>query len=122
MPEAERSAHVYVHYAGGPDSPQLVELEMGPDLVVAPHAHAADEIIVVKEGSLTLGARACPAGTSIFIPKDTLYSFRTGPAGVTFLNFRPVADYAHYSKDEFLARRHAASPGTAAESDAPVAS
>ena len=105
MPEAERSAMVFVHHPGSETAPQLVELTMPPNSVVAPHAHGADEIIVVKEGSLRLGALECPAGTSVLIPKDTLYSFHVGPEGVTFLNFRPYADYEHWSKEEFMARR-----------------
>jgi hypothetical protein len=109
MPEGERSAEVFVHHPGAPATPQLVELSLAPDIEVQPHAHGADEIIFILEGSISFGARECPAGSSVLIEKDTLYTFRVGPQGVTFLNFRPTGDFNHYSKEEFLARRAAAS-------------
>jgi hypothetical protein len=118
MPEADRTAMVYIHHPGSATEPQLVELTLKPDLQVLPHAHNADEIIVVKEGSMKLGALDCPAGTSILIPKDTLYGFRVGPEGVTFLNFRPTGDYAHISKEEFLAKRKGSAPAEDASAPA----
>ena len=53
-----------------------------------PHAHSADEVISVIEGGLLLGTRALNQGGSVAVAKDSFYSFRTGPSGLTFLNFR----------------------------------
>jgi hypothetical protein len=108
MPEADRTAQVFVHFPGSPAEPQLVELHLDAGIVVEPHAHGADEIIHVLEGSIHFGSRECAAGSSVLISKDTLYTFRVGPEGVTFLNFRPTGDFNHYSKEVFLARQAAA--------------
>ena len=56
---------------------------------VGVHAHTEDEVIVVTRGEIVLGQRALGPGTVIAIAHATLYSFRTGPDGLTFLNFRP---------------------------------
>lgn len=59
------------------------------DFEVAPHFHSEDEVIVVTAGQIVLGKRAYGRGTAIAIPRDTIYGFRTGPDGLSFINFRP---------------------------------
>ena len=76
-----------------------------PDTVVHSHAHLCDEIFYVIAGQLILGSRVLEPGSSVFIPGLTLYSFRTGPDGVHFVNFRPRSGAAYLSKDEFMAQR-----------------
>lgn len=53
-----------------------------------PHSHSVDEIINILEGDLIFGVRTFSAGASIAVQKDAFYSFRTGPRGLVFLNFR----------------------------------
>ena len=52
------------------------------------HSHSEDEIIFVTEGQIRLGARLYGPGTAVAIAADTLYSFTTGPKGLSFVNFR----------------------------------
>jgi hypothetical protein len=70
--------------------------------------HRTDEIIYVIEVELHLGARVLRAGSSVYIPANTLYSFTAGPNGLRFLNFRAVRDDSHVLKADFLAERAAA--------------
>jgi quercetin dioxygenase-like cupin family protein len=95
----------FVHHAGSETQPQLFEVQFPPNAPVAAHAHTEDEIIVVTEGSLRFGRRVFGAGSSIFIPKMTLYSFTAGADGATFLNFRPRGGSGVVFKDEFVQAR-----------------
>ncbi len=52
------------------------------------HYHTTDEIIVVLEGTMTVGNRAMHAGTALAIDANTPYGFGTPEVGLTFLNFR----------------------------------
>jgi hypothetical protein len=52
------------------------------------HYHDEDEIIVVTGGEIILGPRSYGPGTAIAIARNTRYGFRTGPEGMTFINFR----------------------------------
>ena len=60
-----------------------------PDYSVAAHFHSEDEVIVVTSGAIMLGQRRYGRGTAIAIPQRTVYAFRTGPEGLSFINFRP---------------------------------
>jgi quercetin dioxygenase-like cupin family protein len=93
------------HHAGSETEPELFEVQFPPDTVVHPHAHLYDEIIYVVAGQLILGSRVLNPGSSVFIAGHTLYSFRAGPEGVHFVNFRPRSGANYLSKDEFMARR-----------------
>jgi hypothetical protein len=84
---------------------ELFEVSLGPDVEVQAHAHTVAEIIYVIEGELQIGSRVCPPGTAIFIDEKTLYSFRTGPAGGKFVNFRGQPDSKYIRKQDFLAQR-----------------
>jgi hypothetical protein len=52
------------------------------------HSHSEDEIIFVIDGEIRLGNRLYGPGTAVAIAADTLYSFTTGPDGLSFINFR----------------------------------
>jgi quercetin dioxygenase-like cupin family protein len=93
------------HHAGSETEPELFEVQFPPDTVVHPHAHLYDEIIYVVAGQLILGSRVLNPGSSVFIAGHTLYSFRAGPEGVHFVNFRPRSGANYLSKDEFMAQR-----------------
>ncbi len=93
------------HHAGSETEPELFEVRFGPDTVVHSHAHHVDEIIYVISGQLILGSRVLEAGSSVLVGGLTLYSFRTGPEGVHFVNFRPRSGAGYLSKDEFMAQR-----------------
>jgi quercetin dioxygenase-like cupin family protein len=95
------------HHLGSETEPELVEVWFEPNTVVQPHAHHHDEIIYVVAGSLILGSRVLNPGSSVFIAGRTLYSFRAGPEGVRFANFRPRSGAGYLSKDEFMAQRGA---------------
>ena len=93
------------HHHGSETEPELFEVKFPPNTVVNPHAHLYDEIIFVIGGQLILGSRVLEAGSSVFIAGETLYSFKAGPEGVHFVNFRPRSGASYLSKDEFMARR-----------------
>jgi hypothetical protein len=107
LAEAEHIA-TFTRHAGGPDQPHLFEVRFDANTLASPHAHGVDEIIVVVEGEIHFGNKVFAVGSSISIPKDTLYSFRAGPEGVTFLNFRSVRDGGVFNREQLLARRAAA--------------
>jgi hypothetical protein len=52
------------------------------------HSHSEDEIIFVTDGEIRLGNKLYGPGTAVAIAADTLYSFTTGPDGLSFINFR----------------------------------
>ena len=52
------------------------------------HSHSEDEIIFVIDGEIRLGNKLYGPGTAVAIAADTLYSFTTGPGGLSFINFR----------------------------------
>jgi redox-sensitive bicupin YhaK (pirin superfamily) len=95
---------VRLHH-GVPGKLQLFEILLEPGLEISTHAHADDEIIAVVEGELHLGRRVCGAGSSIFIPGNTLYGFRAGPTGCRYLNFRAQADSSFFTKEDIVAAR-----------------
>ncbi|MGE0306976.1 MAG: cupin domain-containing protein [Acidimicrobiia bacterium] len=99
-----------VHHEGDNELPRLHEIEHPPGKETIPHAHDADEIIYVVAGDLVIGNRSLPAGSSVFVPANTLYAFRAGPQGLRFVNFRPRGNVGTVTKDEFMDRRAAARP------------
>lgn len=52
------------------------------------HSHSEDEVIFVRGGSIRLGKRLCGPGTALAIAANTKYGFRSGPDGLSFVNFR----------------------------------
>ena len=59
------------------------------DEAIAVHSHSEDELIFVTGGSIRLGNAVHGPGAALFVAADTNYGFSTGPAGLTFVNFRP---------------------------------
>jgi mannose-6-phosphate isomerase-like protein (cupin superfamily) len=107
VPPAElHHQSVGYYFPGGPDECQLFEVRCDPDKQFNPHAHEEDEIMFVLEGELHLGRQVFYAGSALFIPGRTLYAFRSGPEGLTFLNFRPRADRTYISRAELVAARN----------------
>ena len=94
----------YCH-PGGSDELQLFEVQMKPNYEIQMHAHRESEIIRVVQGQLSVGNRVLGPGDSVAIEGMTLYGFKTGPEGVTFLNFRSRRDQSFYTTEEFAAYR-----------------
>lgn len=105
MSDGELGSSVRMFHPGGEDALQLFEVEVRPDAVVGQHSHDEDEIIYVVDGELHLGRQVLGPGASVLIPGDTLYSFRAGPDGLRFLNFRGRRDITYRTRDEFMAIR-----------------
>jgi quercetin dioxygenase-like cupin family protein len=100
----------FSHHPGSDGEPRLFEVSFPPDAVTESHAHDVDEIIVVMEGEMRFGKQTYGVGSSVYIPKMTLYSFQAGPEGLRFLNFRTATSAVpHINKDEFMAMRAQAS-------------
>lgn len=93
------------HHAGSDTEPEMFEVRFEPNTVVQAHAHIHDEIIYVVDGEMILGSRVLTPGSSVFLAGQTLYSFRAGPEGLHFVNFRPQSGAGYLSKDEFVAQR-----------------
>jgi quercetin dioxygenase-like cupin family protein len=89
------------------ESMQLFESTLVANTVINSHAHTEDEIIYVVSGALHVGRRVLPAGSALFIEKDTLYTFRAGPEGCTFLNFRGVLGATYLTKAALADKRKA---------------
>ena len=103
--EGELATAVRVFHPGGPEELQLFEVNVEPNGVIDQHAHQENEIIFVLEGELHLGRRVLTPGYSVQIPGLTLYTFRAGPDGLRFLNFRARQDATYISKAELMAMR-----------------
>jgi redox-sensitive bicupin YhaK (pirin superfamily) len=84
---------------------ELFEIQFEPGIEVRAHAHSASEIIYVTAGELVFGAQTAGPGTAIYVDADTLYGFRVGREGATFLNFRGRPKPEFFTKEAFLARR-----------------
>ena len=65
----------------------LTEVRMAPGTQVPRHRHGADQIVIVREGSLWQGNRELRAGAGFFTPAGAAYGFRAGPEGATFHEF-----------------------------------
>jgi hypothetical protein len=103
----------FTHHPGSGEEPQLFEVQLPPHYDAAPHAHEVDEIMVVTQGELRFGKQVYGVGSSVLIPKMTLYAFTAGDEGATIINFRPIKGSEVFSKDEFMAMRDASGSTTA---------
>lgn len=103
--EGELSSESLWHRVGDDASLQLFEVRFPPDMGTNAHAHDADEIVYIVEGSMVVGSRVLQPGSSMYIAANTLYSFQAGPDGLRFLNFRPQGGSRYVFKDEFMAAR-----------------
>ncbi len=102
MSSAERDADVRIMHSIA-DGLQLFEARIAANEAIALHAHAADEIIYILEGELLIGRKRLGPGASVFVAGDTLYSFRSGPSGVRFLNFRGHSNTSFITREQYLA-------------------
>jgi hypothetical protein len=59
-------------------------------LMAPRHYHTDDEIIFILSGAMIVGSRELGPGTALAIDSNTIYSFKTGPEGLEFINFRPT--------------------------------
>jgi len=110
--ELDRSA-VRWHHAGSATELQMFEMQLEPGARLAPHAHAASEIIAVLSGELVVGSTGYGAGASFLVPGGTVYSVSAGDEGCRFFNFRAAADTTYFTREQALERRRAetAAPG-----------
>ena len=92
----ELECHLAFHERGDAQTPQLMEMRLKPDTLIAPHSHCDSEIFYVAEGSLHWGGHQLLAGGSIYIEANTPYSFRTGAAGAKLLVIRSREDNSFY--------------------------
>ncbi len=103
--EGELISRTRIREEGADNSPQLFEVEFPPNSGVEIHAHEEDEIMFVLSGEMQVGGRVLGPGSSMYIQGNTLYAFKAGEKGVTFLNFRPRKDTTYITRDEFAAAR-----------------
>jgi quercetin dioxygenase-like cupin family protein len=107
-PPSELLQTTCFHHDGSADEPQLLEVEFPPNQEVPPHAHQEDEILYIVRGEIHFGNRVLGPGSSVFIPRMTLYSFKAGPDGLVWVNFRPRKPVgATIPKEKFMAMRAA---------------
>ena len=95
------------HHPGGEDRLQLFEVRAPADAKFEAHSHDEDEIILVVEGELRAGSQVVGPGGSMYVSGGTVYSFRAGPSGLRFFNFRPRLDATYHSARETLDARDA---------------
>jgi quercetin dioxygenase-like cupin family protein len=103
--EGELGTTLRYFHTGSATEPQLFEVTVEPDGVIAPHAHDEAEIIYVLDGEMHMGARLLTPGSSVFIPGRTLYSFRAGPEGLRFIEFGARQDRSYIAQKDFVAQR-----------------
>jgi quercetin dioxygenase-like cupin family protein len=65
--------------------PNMQRTQYEPHHHEPPHSHPEDEVLFVLAGTVNFGREELTAGDSLFIPRDTRYSLRTGETGVEFL-------------------------------------
>jgi len=107
LTDRERTSSYAMHHPGSERDLQMFEVEFPAGGGTEVHAHAEPEIIYVVAGEMRLGAHRLGAGSSVFIPARTLYSFVAGDEGLRFLNFRAQRDMTYITKDELMQERRA---------------
>jgi quercetin dioxygenase-like cupin family protein len=105
-PDDENVGGKRTFHPGPNDDPhglELFEVRLAPDRTIESHAHESDEIIYVLSGQMHLGATVLEAGSTVHVPGRTLYTFKAGPQGLHFLNFRPRPDRSYLTRKEVAA-------------------
>jgi hypothetical protein len=79
----------------------LVHSWLKEDYPLPLHSHSADGLYYIISGSARLGTETLGPGDCVFIPANTPYTYRAGPDGLEFLEFRHTleADYRNYAKN-----------------------
>lgn len=98
LAESELDSSMVFHEFGSESELQLAELTFIPNAEAVIHKHDNDEIMYVVSGEMHFGNRVLKAGSSIYIPGNTFYSFNAGPNGLRVVNFRGKADISFYAK------------------------
>ena len=93
---SELDSSMTYHEFGNDEEPQLAELEYVPGAEAVMHKHDDDEIIYVVRGQMRFGNKVLNAGSSVYIPGNTYYSFTAGADGVHIVNFRARCDVSFY--------------------------
>ena len=101
----ELDSEVRFHHPGDADRLQMFEIRAPADAVFNAHSHDEDEIILVVEGELRAGSHVVGAGGSMYVEGGTVYSFRAGPEGLRFFNFRPRFDGSFHTRPESRASK-----------------
>ncbi len=70
-------------------NPEIFLVELAPHFIAARHSHDQDESYYIVEGEMEFNGVSCPVGTSIHVPKGTVYKLETGSAAAVYLNTRP---------------------------------
>jgi len=83
----EQRAGRCFHHPGTESTPQLFEVKLRPNQVVAPHAHEHNEIIYILSGELRLGNSLLQAGSSMAILGETIYGFSACREADPFIGF-----------------------------------
>lgn len=98
--ETESEGASRYRHRGSQSEPQLLEVRGRPDLQVKVHAHETGEFFYIVKGEMHFGQHVLKPGDSIYVPGLMMYSFKAGPEGVQFLNFRPRQDLTHLWPDD----------------------
>jgi mannose-6-phosphate isomerase-like protein (cupin superfamily) len=109
--ESELDNQIRMYFPGDPTHLQMFEAMLEPNTGPKSHAHHEDEIVFVLEGEMHFGSRVLRPGDCAHIPAYTLYSFRAGPEGLRFLNFRARANGVLISKEELRTVREQGKQG-----------
>lgn len=88
----ELDGAVRSHHPGADGRLQLFEVQAPAGAEFNAHSHDEDEIILVVDGELHAGSHVVQAGGTMYVAGGTVYSFRAGPDGLRFFNFRPRRD------------------------------
>lgn len=96
----ELDSEIRSHHRGSAERLQLFEVRAPAGAAFNAHSHDEDEIILVVEGELHAGSHVLGPGASMYVPGGTVYSFRAGPAGLRFFNFRPRLDATYRTPAE----------------------
>jgi quercetin dioxygenase-like cupin family protein len=68
-----------------PAMPNMQRSQYHPNHHEPNHSHPEDEILYILSGTVFFGKRQLVAGDALHVPRDTIYSLRTGDTGAEFL-------------------------------------
>jgi hypothetical protein len=90
----ENTCDMQILYADGENNGMSLGCYSFPANFTFPlHYHDSDQIILVQQGMMFHGNKALYPGSGYFTRAGAKYSFRAGPAGVSFFEFRPVTNF-----------------------------
>lgn len=81
-----KKAAVHIRTIEVTDERRVLYTRYDPELVLEPHAHGGDEIIIVIEGELSIGEKHCKAPAAIILKKGTPFGpLIAGKKGTTII-------------------------------------